>query len=468
MNLPIYSHLKKLKKEKRIPFHMPGHKRKSIGVFNGIENMDITEIEGYDNLHDPRGIIRQSMNEIKEIYGTKESWYLVNGTTVGILASVSAVCHPGDKIIIGRNCHKAVYNIVRLLQLHPFYCYPSENKKYDILEDIREEETNRIKEILKTNPDIKAVIITSPTYEGVVTDIASIKEILKPYHVPLIVDEAHGAHMIFHDYFPKSAVECGADIVIQSTHKTLPSLTQTAVLHLCSDKISAQKIQEMLSIYETSSPSYLLMASAEYGMMFMHNHPEKIKEYVDNLIEFREKCVQFKNIHLLSEEDMNCFDYDKGKLVFSIKNTNIDGKQLFRKLLHEYQIELEMVTSSYGIAMTSVCDEKEDFDYLFRALYEIDLQLENKEIKQVSHTWNFASEKEMEAWEALDKESEKVFFQESEGRICASYILLYPPGIPLLVPGEKIVKEMVENLSYYLYNGYNVLGMERDKITVLK
>lgn len=485
MNLPIYSHLQKLKKEKRIPFHMPGHKRKISGMFKNIESLDITEIDGYDNLHDPSGIIRQSMDEIKKLYGTRESWYLVNGTTVGILASVSAICQPGDKILIGRNCHKSVYNIIRLLHLKPFYCYPSENENYDILEDFGEKERAAIEDILKMNPDIKAAIITSPTYEGVVSDVTLLKKLLKPYHIPLIVDEAHGAHMIFHEYFPKSAVECGADIVIQSTHKTLPSLTQTAVLHLCSNCIPASKIQKMLAIYETSSPSYILMASAEYGIMYMHNQHEKVEEYVDNLKKFREKCGQLKHIYLISGEDMNCFDYDKGKLVFSVKNTEMDGIELFRKLLSEYHLELEMVTSSYGVAMTSVCDEKEDFDQLFDAMYEIDLKLnkdeknkdliegklKEKNIKKpgkLKNTWNFSTEKKLESWEALERESEKIRFSEAEGRISGEYILLYPPGIPLLVPGEKIVKEIVENLSFYLYNGYNVLGMERDKISVLK
>ena len=468
MYLPIYSHLRHLEEEKRVPFHMPGHKRKSSGLFDQIENIDITEIEGYDNLHDPEGIIRQSMDVTKKIYETKESWYLINGTTVGILASISALCQPGDKILMARNCHKSVYNIVRLLHLHPFYCYPSENNKYDILEDIGGQERERIKEIIKQNPDIKAVIITSPTYEGIVSDVFSLKQILNPYRIPLIVDEAHGAHMIFHDYFPKSAVECGADIVIQSTHKTLPSFTQTAVLHLCSDIISAEKIQEMLSVYETSSPSYILMASAEYGIMFMHNNPEKIDEYVDNLMEFRHKCGQFKHIHLMSENDMNCFEYDKSKLVFSVKNTGLDGKQLFQILLSKYQLELEMATATYGIAMTSVCDGEEDFERLFQALYEIDLQLEKNEIKQIPPTWRFTSEKQMESWEAMERGTENVCFLDSVGRICANYIFLYPPGIPLLVPGEKIVKEIVENLSFYLYNGYNVSGMDHDIIKVLK
>lgn len=485
MNTPIYQKLKQLEKEKRYPFHMPGHKRKNIDFMSQITSYDITEITGYDNLHHPEGIIRESMNELKKIYGTRESWYLVNGTTVGILAAVSAVCKPGDKILISRNCHKAVYNIIRMLRLKTFYCYPFMEDTCDILSGIHKNESHQIKKIIQKHPDIKAVVITSPTYEGIVSDIGAIKEILNPYHIPLIVDEAHGAHMIFHDYFPKSAVECGADIVIQSTHKTLPSLTQTALFHLCTDIISTNKVQEMLSVYESSSPSYILMASAEYGVMYMKENRDKLQEYVDNLKNFRQKCGQFYHIHLIKKEDLDCFDYDNGKLVFSLKDTDMDGKILFHKLLQDYHIELEMENTSYCIAMTSICDEKEDFEYLFQALYEIDCQMEEEKNKKKQMEEKKAIEKEkkkkiqiielcfknenkiMELWETEEYPEEWISLKESEGRIAKEYVFLYPPGIPLLIPGEKIVKEMVEKLRYYLYNGYNILGCKDGKISVI-
>ena len=254
MNTPIYNKLKELDSEKRIPFHMPGHKRTDFGAFFGIEKMDITEITDYDNLHEPEGIIRESMDLVKDIFKGTESWYLVGGSTLGILVSISSVCKPGDKILIGRNCHKAVYNCIRLLQLEAVYCYADISQKYDVCVDMKPE---MVEKKLKENPEIKAVVLTSPTYEGVVSDIKGIKKTIQPYGIPLIVDEAHGAHFVFDKYFPDSATKQGADLVIQSTHKTLPSLTQTAVLHLCSDLIKKEQVEEMIDIYETSSPSYL-------------------------------------------------------------------------------------------------------------------------------------------------------------------------------------------------------------------
>lgn len=515
MDTPIYNKLRELESEKRIPFHMPGHKRMDFGAFFGIEKMDITEITDYDNLHEPEGIIRESMNLVKEIFKSKESWYLVGGSTLGILVSISSVCRQGDKILIGRNCHKAVYNCIRLLQLEAVYCYADVSAEYDICEDMKQEAVARE---LRANPDIKAVVLTSPTYEGVVSNIAGIKEVIRPYGIPLIVDEAHGAHLVFHEYFPDSAAQEGADLVIQSTHKTLPSFTQTAVLHLCSDIVTKEQVEEMIDIYETSSPSYLLMASAEYGIMYMKEKQGQLAEYVDNLKNFRKKCEQLKKIRLLSQEKLNCFAYDNGKLVFSVKGCGINGKELFQLLYGKYHIELEMENLTYGIAMTSICDKKEHFDKLWKAISEIDKMCEEKEKQnqslnkavnkaeiviqnrdkagiKVHNQYKIRQEKEsqniimnkmrvgnqikesketiyppkvIESWQCRGKAIETVELSDSIGRVSGKYVMIYPPGVPILVPGEKILKETVENISQYLYNGYNVLGLSRNKIIVLK
>lgn len=479
MNTPIYNKLKELDSQKRIPFHMPGHKRTDLGAFFGIEKMDITEITDYDNLHEPDGIIRESMDLMKDIFGSKESWYLVGGSTLGILVGISSVCRQGDKILIGRNCHKAVYNCIRLLQLEAVYCYADISKEYDVCADMKPE---KVREKLKENPDIKAIVVTSPTYEGVVSDIAAIKEVIRPYDIPLIVDEAHGAHFVFHECFPASATESGADLVIQSTHKTLPSFTQTAVLHLCSDLVSKEQVEELLDIYETSSPSYLLMASAEYGIMYMKEKEEQLTEYVDNLINFRKKCEQLKKIELLSQEKLQCFAYDNGKLVFSVKKAGINGKELFALLYKKYHIELEMENLTYGIAMTSVCDSKENFDKLWKAISEIDemcvetyadednneKQSENKEYSNQRSNLEGNNPKILESWQCRGKEIETVELRKAIGRVSAKYVMIYPPGIPILVPGEKILQETVENISQYLYNGYNVLGLSEGKCIVLK
>ena len=467
----ICKKLLNLKNENRIPFHMPGHKRNLSA--RDLVDMDITEIQGYDNLHHPEGIIRESMDQLREIYGTQKSWYLVNGSTVGILASVSALCQPGDEIIMARNCHKSVYNAVRLLHLKPIYLYPAYSREYDMFLDMGEKQRAEIKNVLEEHPGVKAVVITSPTYEGIVSDVAGIKEILSPYGIPLIVDEAHGAHFAFHQDFPESAINCGADLVIQSLHKTLPCLTQTALLHLCSDLVSADRIEEMLSIYETSSPSYLLLASSEYGVCYTQNHPDRMQEYVDNLMKFRRKCAQLKHISLFTPEKDQIYDYDMGKLVFLTKTATITGAELFRQLLERFHIECEMETAFYCLAMTSINDTAETFDRLEEAIFTIDEELDHVQSRDAETPEEekalLFSQKPLQckaAWEVKTGQSKRVSLEESIDEIAADYIYLYPPGIPVLVPGEKITKEIVANIKYYLYNGYNVPALSEGTIEV--
>ena len=361
--------------------------------------------------------------------------------------------------------------------------------------DIGPGERERIAEILEEEGDIRAVVITSPTYEGVVSDIAAIREVISGYddRIPLIVDEAHGAHLHFHDAFPRSAVECGADLVVQSTHKTLPALTQTALLHLCSDRVSRLAINSWLSVYETSSPSYILMASAEESVMFMHNSWKKVAIYVDNLLRFRKKCGQLSYIHLIEGGELSGFDYDIGKLLFFVRQKKNGGKWLFDRLRDEWDTELEMAGRTCALAMTSVMDEWKSFAALFAALQSLDDELREvyedvpdaksregrkgsafEDVQEDSKCRSRETavgayrlpEKRKESWECEGEEWELLPLSESVGRTAADFITLYPPGIPLLVPGEKISKEMVEKLSFYLYNGYNVQGLSEDRIPV--
>ncbi len=480
---------------------MPGHKRKTGGeALSIVRKRDITEIRGYDDLHHPRGVIRQSMDQMKEIYGSVESWYLVNGSTLGILVSISSVCQSGDKILIARNCHKSVYNAIRLLRLRAVYVYPDISEENEIFLSV---DPSKVKKKISQDPEIKAVVITSPTYEGVVSDIRKIKDAVGD--IPLIVDEAHGAHFIFSEYFPKSAVECGADLVVQSCHKTLPCLTQTAVLHLCSPCIPVSRIHEMLNVFETSSPSYILLSSAEYGIQYMQENVDIVEKYVDNLKLFRRKCEDLRNIQLFYPQNKHCYTYDCGKLVFYLKKellnrypaksrdefcsrkNPLNGRWLFDVLLNQYGIEMEMESLSYVVGMTSVMDDVHDFDVLLEALKEIDEKIEdmvNKGLfvdelaahgkrsdspEKVYHNQQTTHTVIMESWEALswDRKRERVSLDEAEGRLSAAYVMIYPPGIPFLVPGEKIKKETVENIRYYLYNGYNVINLEHGFLEVL-
>ena len=466
MRAPINDYLNKVSREGNYPFHMPGHKRKGFGLCSRAMNYDITEISGADNLHHPEGIIRESMNLLSRIYASRKSWYLVGGSSLGILASIGSVCHAGDTIIIARNCHQAVYHAIDIFRLHAFYVEPDYDRESHIALSLNPE---RIRKALENYPEAKAVVVTSPTYEGVVSDIRRISEITAAQGSLLIVDEAHGAHFPFSSDFPESAVNCGADLVVQSIHKTLPSMTQTALLHLCSSRVDPEAVSERLRMLETSSPSYILLASAEMAVLSLYENPQRMADYAQRIQKFREKCGKLTGIKLFYPQYNEAGGYDCGKLVFFCRGY---GDYLFRRLAEDYRIESEMRTADYVLLMTSVADEDEDFDRLLAALYDLDACIGREgSVREKRDTPDgsegFTAEKVFPAWACREKEKEKVALEQSCGRICADYVFLYPPGIPLLVPGEKISEEILEKISSYLYNGFDVNGTDKGMIRVI-
>ena len=281
-----------------IPMHMPGHKRNTALLGTDLPyNIDITEIEGFDNLHGASGILKEYMEEITDYYGTKRSFYLVNGSTCGILAGIRAATKRGGKIAVARNCHKSVYHAIELFGLEAIYLVPEMDEAFGIHGGIS---TTSIADTLKKNPDTQLVVLTSPTYEGVVSDIAAIADICHAHGIPLMVDEAHGSHFNYSEHFPTSATALGADIVIQSLHKTLPSLTMTSLAHLTGDLIRPEEMARQLAIFESSSPSYVLMASIDSCFRLLRDEGEQLFEnYNQRLTDFSEKMKQLQHLKVL-------------------------------------------------------------------------------------------------------------------------------------------------------------------------
>mgnify|MGYP002529171559 CR=1 FL=1 len=307
----LYKKLEAYGKSDFYPFHMPGHKRNPLAVEGDFPvERDITEIDGFDNLHHAEDILKRAQEDVARLYGVPESFYSINGSSGAILAAVSAAVDKGGQILVARNCHKAVYHAIYLRELSATYIYPHEDPKLGINGGIS---PGRVEMYLAENPEIQAVLITSPTYDGIVSDVARIAEIAHHYGVPLIVDEAHGAHFRFSDYFPVSAAQLGADVVINSVHKTLPCLTQTGVIHLCSERISREKLKRFLRIYQSSSPSYILMPSIDECIRLVDEEREKVfKPYVEMLCQLRKEIGKLKNLQLLET-----MQYDASKIVIS-------------------------------------------------------------------------------------------------------------------------------------------------------
>ena len=310
----------KLLGNKKIPMHMPGHKRntaiapylKRLGA-----DLDITEIEGFDNLYSPCGIIRESMEKAAKLRGTKSAFYLVNGTTAGILAGVSAVVSGGDTVICARNCHKSVYNALELVDAKTVFVMPNIHGETGISGSIMPSD---IEKAIKENPTAKLVVVTSPTYEGVVSDIKGICKIAHKYGIPVLVDAAHGAHLGFTKDFLFDAISLGADVSVESLHKTLPSITQTAILYANGDLVGTGKIQDKLSVFQSSSPSYLLMASIDGCINLLAEKGEELfADWDERLSEFYKKCEALENLKLLSA-DCEFFGLDKTKIVILTKS----------------------------------------------------------------------------------------------------------------------------------------------------
>lgn len=478
-------------KENIVPMHMPGAKRNSELIGRYMDDMpapydiDITEIDGFDNMHNADGMIKKAFEKTAALYGADESLFLVNGSTAGNMAAICGVTDKGDSIIVARNCHISVYNAIILGELDAIYVYPQYDDEYGYYKGISLRE---IKDAVEKNEsigkDIKAVVITSPTYEGNVSDIKNIAAYLHEHNIPLIVDEAHGAHFKFSCEFPQTAVEQGADIVINSVHKTLPSLTQTAVMHINYGYVNVSKVKRYWNIYQSTSPSYILMGSIDRCMSIIEKDGEYLFEnYISKLKILRNKLGQLKNIKLIDSDDIS-------KIVIGCDN----AKKLYDILLNEYGIQLEMSSLKYAIAMTSIFDSAEYYDRFYNALCEIDRRYNANNINNSANNnqnyaehynifnntssikkadikvniADFKNEALMSIAKALnegDKNGyDKIMMNDSSlyGRISAKMVYVYPPGIPILCPGEIISENVVNIISKAIENGLEVVGLELD------
>lgn len=442
------------------PYHMPGHKRNSLGqMTDSLLKIDITEIDGFDNLHQPEGILDDLQKRAAMLYGAEETFYLVNGSTCGILSAVSAALPEGGHLLMARGCHKSTYHAAYLRKLKISYLYPKHVAGFDFQEAVTAEQ---VKQALDENPDIGAVLIVSPTYEGRVADVAKIAQVVHKKGIPLIVDEAHGAHLGFATGFAQNSCRQGADLVIHSVHKTLPAMTQTALLHVNGKLIDRQRLRRFLHIYQTSSPSYVLMASISDSMKIISEQREKLfTAFRQRYFEMCEQLNQCKHLRFISLDDIEAGRQDVGKLVISTARTDVSGQWICDTLLEKYHLQCEMAAGSYCLAMFTVADTDEGYQRMTRALLELDAMLTTRadcetisvaeQISQPIIRYSLT-----EGWE---KEWELTEMSVAIDRPVADFINLYPPGIPLLVPGEVLTRDLYEKLRAFQELKLNVQGL---------
>lgn len=455
------------------PYHMPGHKRNpDAGEMAAYYRFDITEIDGFDNLYHAEGILKEAQERANRLYGAEETYYLVNGSTCGVLAAIMAVTDQGDELLIARNCHKSVYHAAMMQGLVLRYYCPGMIEEYDIYDGADAQEIGRL---LDRYPDSKAVVITSPTYEGILSDISAIAKVVHDRGRILIVDEAHGAHL------KKGAVAGGADLVIHSLHKTLPAMTQTALLHVCGNCVDRQRLRKYLAMLQTSSPSYVMMASMDCCIRYMEKRGRERNLFMQKQYDaFCKKLSGCRHIRIgkmtyLSQNMKKGYvltDWDIGKIVISVKGTSMTGQQLYDILRDEYHLQMEMAAATYVLAIMTVMDTKEGWQRLADAIVQIDDRIEEnaesdcafrqKEADRLS-VQNFAEAREAEVYmtpaQAFRERQEEVPLNQSTGRVMADFIALYPPGIPLLVPGEIMSEDLMQTVQNSIAMGLQVHGV---------
>lgn len=482
----IFDKLKNYSDSDYYAFHMPGHKR-NLDLMDGTSpyRIDITEIDGFDDLHHAEGILKEAQERAAEVYHADETHFLVNGSTVGILSAILGTTEKGDSILVARNCHKSVYHAIYLNELDPVYLYPKFDTELGLSTEI---DAADVQKALENHPGIRAVMIVSPTYDGVVSDIEKIAEIVHEAGCLLIVDEAHGAHFGFDPYFPKSANMYGADLVINSLHKTLPALTQTALLHVNGERVNRRKVKRYLDMLQTSSPSYILMASIDACIHLLEQTQMQkcsiFKEYAAHIDNLREELKKLKYLKIIRTE--NTDRYDRSKFVISVKHAPMSSHELYERLLHDYHLQMEMLAGTYVLAMTTIGDTQEGLDRLRDALLAIDAEIDAKlksgsgqEQKPMQMTdtdlplfgrqpslekvWTIAEAvKCRDVVPSRKGKIETCSFADSAGHISLEYAYLYPPGSPLIVPGERITQEAVEILCWYREHDFSIEGLQSE------
>ncbi|HEX3028311.1 MAG TPA: aminotransferase class I/II-fold pyridoxal phosphate-dependent enzyme [Clostridia bacterium] len=469
MNIPIYNCIKEYIDSNPLPFHMPGHKL-GRGIpeafLNEIARLDLTEIPGTDNLHQANGSIMEAQNLAASAFDADKTFFLVNGSTCGIHAILMSACSYGDKVIVSRDCHKSVINGLLLAGANPVYIKPQYDSLFGITSYIKPSD---VEKALRENPDAAGVLITRPNYYGICSDIERIAEITHSYGKLLMVDEAHGAHLIFNRGLPICAMQGGADICVQSAHKTLPALTQGAYLHVKSSRVNVSKLRNKLSMLETSSPSYILMAFLDIARAIMQEKGnDLLEELLDNIQWFGAKLSGLKGLKLLEGEYSGFAKTDRTRIVINVRELGITGYEAEKILRSRFGVQVEMSDMSNIVCISTIADSREHFERLYWTLEGLCKEIKNKSPNADIIISDLPIPKQVIELNKTGKYNGiEIDLSSACSRVSLSVVTPYPPGIPVLCPGELITSEIVEYINGVLRSGGTVNGlMKNDKILV--
>ena len=473
---PIYEALQKFKRMRVVPFDVPGHKRgrgnKELTEFLGQSCMDVdvNSMKPLDNLCHPVSVIREAEDIASEAFGASHAFFMVGGTTSAVQSMIMYACKDGDKIILPRNVHRSAINSLILCNAVPVYVNPDVNNQLGIALGMSVEQ---VKKAIEENPDAKAVLVNNPTYYGICSDLKKITEIAHAHNMLVLVDEAHGTHFYFGDNFPITAMKAGADIASVSMHTSGGSLTQSSFL-LMGEKINSDYMRQIINLTQTTSASYLLLSSLDISRKRLALHGKEIFAKTVEMAEYaRSEINSIGGYYAYSKELINgdsIFDFDISKLSIHTLPVGLAGIEVYDLLRDEYDIQIEFGDIGNILAYLSVGDRKQDIERLISALSEIRRRFGKSKAGMLSQEYinPIVAETPRKAFYA-DKIS--LPLDETCGKICTEFVMCYPPGIPILAPGELITMDIIKYIKYAKEKGCSMTGTEDiniERLNVLK
>ena len=466
---PIYEALMEYKKARVVPFDVPGHKQgrgnPMLKEFLGEQclSVDVNSMKPLDNLCHPVSVIKEAEELAADAFGARHAFFMVNGTTSAVQAMVMSVCKKGEKIIMPRNVHRSAINALVISGAVPVYINPGVNRKLGIPLGMCVED---VKKAIKENPDAKAVLINNPTYYGICSNLKEITKLAHEHGMYVLVDEAHGTHFYFGEDMPISAVEAGADMSAVSMHKTGGSLTQSSFL-LLNCNLNVGYVRQIINLTQTTSGSYLLMSSLDLARRDLVLNGKEIFKKVTKLSQYaREEINKIGGYYAFSEELIDgdaVFDFDRTKLSVFTREIGLAGIEVYDLLRDEYGIQIEFGDIANILAIISVGDRELTIERLISALSEIKRVSSKDKAGMFDHEY-INPEVVLTPQEAFYSPKVSVPMNESNGKICAEFVMCYPPGIPILAPGEKITREILDYINYAKEKGCFLTGTEDIKI----
>ena len=465
-NTPLLNALEKMACKTHAAFYAPGHKS-GKGVNQSIRNLigtavfqaDLPELPELDNLFVPEGAIAEAQELAAETFGASKTWFLINGSTSGIIAAILATCGMGEKIILPRNIHQSAISGLILSGAIPIFINPEYDPQEGLAYNVTPAE---VEQALKSHPDTKAVMMLHPTYQGICSDLEAIARITHNYNIPLLVDEAHGAHFALHPDLPPSALSIGADLTVQSTHKTLSAMTQASMLHMQGNKVCRQRISKALALIQSTSPSYLLLASLDAARQQMATEGKQLMSKTMAIAnEARNKIAEIPNLSVLNPtQQPGCKYLDLTRLTIKVSQLGITGFEADEILHEQLGVTCELPLLQHLTFIISLGNTAEDIQKLIQACnslphsptlplpYFSTLPLPHFSTLPLPHSPR----------DAYFANTETIPVEQASDRLCGELICPYPPGIPVLMPGEIISIEVIDYLKQVMAAGGTITG----------